>query len=98
MTYPSPSYQLYLREENPNELQPIDEIIYLFFWYNIIKIRDNGMIIENLFIVENVNINIGEIRYNFLIRTYPDEAEKLHKLLEKDVEERYKTYKKMAEE
>ncbi len=41
---------------------------------------------------------MGEIRYNSLTRTFPEEAKRLHELLEKDVEERYKQYKKMAEE
>jgi len=41
---------------------------------------------------------MGEIRYNSLTRTFPEEAKRLHKLLEKDVEERYKQYKEMAEE
>ncbi len=41
---------------------------------------------------------MGEIRYNTLYRSFPDEAERLHKLLEKDVNERYKAYKKMAED
>lgn len=41
---------------------------------------------------------MGEVRYNTLYRTFPDEAKRLHKLLEKDVNERYKTYKKMAED
>ncbi len=41
---------------------------------------------------------MGEIRYNTLYRSFPDEAEKLHKLLEESVNDRYKTYKKMAED
>ena len=41
---------------------------------------------------------MGEIRYNSLTRTFPEEAKRLHALLEKDVKERYKQYKKMAEE
>ncbi len=40
---------------------------------------------------------MGEIRYNSLTRTFPEEAKRLHALLEKDVKERYKQYKKMAE-
>ena len=40
---------------------------------------------------------MGEIRYNTLYRSFPEEAKRLHKLLEKDVNDRYKTYKKMAE-
>ncbi len=40
----------------------------------------------------------NEIRYNSLERSFPEEAKRLQKLLEEDVEERYKTYKKMAEE
>jgi len=41
---------------------------------------------------------MGEVRYNTLYRSFPDEAKRLHELLEKDVNERYKTYKKMAED
>ncbi|MEF8879588.1 MAG: pyruvate:ferredoxin (flavodoxin) oxidoreductase [Candidatus Thermoplasmatota archaeon] len=41
---------------------------------------------------------MGEIRYNSLTRTFPEEAKNLHKKLEENVEERYKQYKKMAEE
>jgi len=41
---------------------------------------------------------MGEIRYNSLTRTFPEEAKRLHALLEKDVKERYEQYKKMAEE
>lgn len=39
---------------------------------------------------------MGEVRYNSLVRTFPEEAKKLHKLLEEDVEERYEQYKQMA--
>jgi len=41
---------------------------------------------------------MGEIRYNSLTRTFPEEAKRLHALLEKDVKERYELYKKMAED
>ena len=41
---------------------------------------------------------MGEIRYNTLYRSYPNEAKRLHAILEKDVNEKYKTYKKMAEQ
>ena len=41
---------------------------------------------------------MGEIRYNSLTRTFPEEAKRLHALLEKDVKERYEQYKKMAED
>ena len=40
---------------------------------------------------------MGEVRYNVLTRTYPDEAERLHKKLEEDVNKKYKKYKSMAE-
>ncbi|UCB58841.1 MAG: pyruvate:ferredoxin (flavodoxin) oxidoreductase [Thermoplasmatales archaeon] len=40
---------------------------------------------------------MGEIRYNVLTRTFPDEAKKLHEKLEKDVNIKYQKYKKMAE-
>jgi pyruvate-ferredoxin/flavodoxin oxidoreductase len=40
---------------------------------------------------------MGEVRYNSLTRTYPKEAEKLHKKLEEDVNERYIKYKNMTE-
>ena len=40
---------------------------------------------------------MGEIRYNMLTRSFPDEAKKLHKKLEEDVNDRYKKYKAMAE-
>ena len=38
---------------------------------------------------------MGEIRYNSLTRTFPEEAKKLHKKLEEDVNDRYKKYKSM---
>ena len=41
---------------------------------------------------------MGEIRYNSLYRTFPDEAKRLHKLLGENVNDRYKIYKKMAED
>ncbi len=41
---------------------------------------------------------MGEIRYNTLYRSFPEEAKRLHKLLEESVNDRYKTYKKMAED
>jgi len=41
---------------------------------------------------------MGEVRYNTLTRSFPDEAKRLHKKLEEDVNERYKKYKKMAEQ
>jgi pyruvate-ferredoxin/flavodoxin oxidoreductase len=40
---------------------------------------------------------MGEIRYNVLKRTFPDEAEKLHKELEVDINKRYKKLKQMAD-
>ena len=40
---------------------------------------------------------MGEVRYNVLTRTFPDEAKKLHKKLEEDVNARYKKYKAMSE-
>ena len=40
---------------------------------------------------------MGEGRYNVLTRSFPEEAKKLHKKLEEDVNERYKKYKAMAE-
>ncbi|MBO8130269.1 MAG: pyruvate:ferredoxin (flavodoxin) oxidoreductase [Candidatus Marinimicrobia bacterium] len=39
-----------------------------------------------------------EVRYAALYRTFPEEAERLHSLLEKEVIERYNFYKKIAEE
>jgi pyruvate-ferredoxin/flavodoxin oxidoreductase len=39
---------------------------------------------------------MGEIRYNSLTRTFPNEAKKLHKKLEEDINNRYKQYKSMA--
>jgi pyruvate-ferredoxin/flavodoxin oxidoreductase len=42
------------------------------------------------------NFIMGEIRYNSLKRTFPNEAKKLHKKLEEDVNNRYKKYKSMA--
>ncbi|MFC1841266.1 pyruvate:ferredoxin (flavodoxin) oxidoreductase [Thermodesulfobacteriota bacterium] len=41
---------------------------------------------------------MGEVRYSSLTRTFPENAEKLFEVAQKDVLERYKTYKKMAEE
>jgi len=40
---------------------------------------------------------MGEGRYNVLTRTFPDEAAKLHKKLEEDVNARYNKYKAMAD-
>jgi len=40
----------------------------------------------------------GEVRYAALKRTFPEEAERLNSALEKEVIERYKFYKKIAEE
>jgi pyruvate-ferredoxin/flavodoxin oxidoreductase len=40
---------------------------------------------------------MGEVRYNSLTRSFPKEAEKLHKKLEEDVNLKYKKYKEMAE-
>ena len=40
---------------------------------------------------------MGEVRYNVLTRTFPAEAEKLHKKLEEDINERYTKYKNMSE-
>jgi pyruvate-ferredoxin/flavodoxin oxidoreductase len=41
---------------------------------------------------------MGEVRYNSLTKTFPKEAEKLHKKLEEDVSNRFKQYKTLAEE
>ncbi|MDG6219188.1 MAG: thiamine pyrophosphate-dependent enzyme, partial [Candidatus Thermoplasmatota archaeon] len=40
---------------------------------------------------------MGEIRYNSLTRTFPEEAKRLHAQLETDMKERYQQYKRMAE-
>ena len=40
---------------------------------------------------------MGEVRYNALTRSFPKEAERLHKKLEEDVNDRYKKYKQMSE-
>ena len=40
---------------------------------------------------------MGEVRYNSLTRSFPEEAKRLHKKLEEDVSARYKKYKAMAE-
>ena len=40
---------------------------------------------------------MGEIRYNSLTRTFPEEAKKLHKKLEEDINNRYKKYKSMQD-
>ncbi|MFC1867907.1 pyruvate:ferredoxin (flavodoxin) oxidoreductase [Thermodesulfobacteriota bacterium] len=39
---------------------------------------------------------MGEVRYSSLTRTFPDNAEKLFKIAEEDMKERYETYKRMA--
>ena len=41
---------------------------------------------------------MGEVRYNVLTRTFPKEAERLHKKLEENINERYSKYKQMAEQ
>ena len=40
---------------------------------------------------------LGETRFSSLMRSFPDEAEKLHTQLAKELEERYAKYEKMAE-
>ncbi|RLF36231.1 MAG: pyruvate:ferredoxin (flavodoxin) oxidoreductase, partial [Thermoplasmata archaeon] len=40
---------------------------------------------------------MGEVRYESLTRSFPEEAEKLHKKLEEDIISRYNRYKMMAE-
>jgi pyruvate-ferredoxin/flavodoxin oxidoreductase len=49
----------------------------------------NGMIHDFL---------MGEVRYAALVKTFPDEAAKLHKQLEEGTISRYKAYKNMAEQ
>ncbi len=39
---------------------------------------------------------LGEVRYSSLTRTFPEQAEKLFEQAEKDVKERFETYKRMA--
>jgi pyruvate-ferredoxin/flavodoxin oxidoreductase len=41
---------------------------------------------------------MGEIRYNSLTRTFPEEAKRLHKKLEENINDRYKEYQRMAKE
>jgi len=41
---------------------------------------------------------MGEVRYAALVKTFPDEAAKLHKQLEDSTLSRYQTYKNMAEQ
>jgi len=38
------------------------------------------------------------VRYNSLVRTFPEEAKRLHKQLEEQVNERYERYRRMAEQ
>jgi len=40
---------------------------------------------------------MGEVRYSSLVKTFPDEAKKLHARLEAECKERYEEYKKLAE-
>ncbi|MFC2077827.1 pyruvate:ferredoxin (flavodoxin) oxidoreductase [Candidatus Bipolaricaulota bacterium] len=40
---------------------------------------------------------MGEVRYASLHQTFPEEAKRLHGILEREYEERYATYKRMAE-
>ncbi len=40
---------------------------------------------------------MGEVRYQSLTKAFPGEAERLHKMLEEDVNRRYKQYKALAE-
>ena len=39
---------------------------------------------------------MGQVRYASLARTFPDRAKELFDIAEKDVKERYETYKRMA--
>ena len=41
---------------------------------------------------------MGEVRYAALAKTFPKEAERLHKQLEQNVNARYQYYKRMAEQ
>ena len=40
---------------------------------------------------------MGEVRYHTLTQSFPEEAKRLHKKLEEDVNSRFKKYKNMAE-
>jgi len=40
---------------------------------------------------------MGEVRYSSLVKSFPDEAKKLHARLEEEYMERYQEYKKLAE-
>ena len=40
---------------------------------------------------------MGEVRFSALTRTFPEEAEKLLKEAERDANEKYQEYKKLAE-
>jgi len=39
---------------------------------------------------------MGEVRYSSLTRTFPEAAEKLFEKAEKDMKDRFETYKKLA--
>jgi pyruvate-ferredoxin/flavodoxin oxidoreductase len=41
---------------------------------------------------------MGEIRYSSLTRTFPDNAEQLFDEAEKEMRERWETYRRMAEQ
>ena len=43
------------------------------------------------------NFIMGEVRYNSLTKTFPEEAETLHNKLEEDINQRYKQYKSLSE-
>lgn len=40
---------------------------------------------------------MGEVRYSSLLKTFPEEAKKLHSRLQEECNQRYKEYKKLAE-
>ena len=40
---------------------------------------------------------MGEVRYSSLVKSFPDEAKRLHARLEAEYMERYQEYKKLAE-
>ncbi|MDY6881579.1 MAG: pyruvate:ferredoxin (flavodoxin) oxidoreductase [Desulfatiglans sp.] len=64
------------------------------------RLKENG---ENPFILDSKDPKggfkeflLGEVRYSSLIRTFPEDAERLFDKAEKDMQERYELYKSMA--
>jgi pyruvate-ferredoxin/flavodoxin oxidoreductase len=89
-----------LGEANEEEKKAVESGYWTLYRYNPLLEKEG----KNPFILDSREPTVdikefldGETRFSSLMMSFPEEAEKLHSQLKRESQERYKKYKKMAE-